>query len=77
VDLATNELLNVSVSNFVAELIARMGEEARIASKKKKKKKLFLIQILETLESFALAQLLHSHGVNVRYMGEVVRKMVR
>ncbi len=62
VDLATNELLNVSVSNFVAELIARMGEEARIAG---------------NLESFALTQLLHSHGINVRYLGEVLRKMGR
>ena len=62
VDLATMELLNVSVSNFVAELIARMGEEARIAG---------------NLENFALTQLLHSHGINVRYLGEVVRKMGR
>ena len=62
VDLASMELLNVSVSNFVAELIARMGEEARIAG---------------SLENFALTQLLHSHGINVRYLGEVVRKMGR
>lgn len=32
VDMATTELLNVSVSNFVAELIARMGAEAKISS---------------------------------------------
>jgi hypothetical protein len=62
VDLATNELMNVSVSNFVAELIARMGEEARIVG---------------NLESFAMTQLLHSHGINVRYLGEVLRKMGR
>lgn len=35
VDLATTELINVSVSNLVAELIARMEEEARISSKSK------------------------------------------
>jgi tetratricopeptide (TPR) repeat protein len=62
IDLASMELLNVSVSNFVAELIARMGEEARIAG---------------TLENFPLTQLLHSQGINVRYLGEVVRKMGR
>ena len=42
-DLATTELLNVSVSNFVAELIARMGEEARISSAKEKMRDFFLV----------------------------------
>lgn len=62
VDLATMELLNVTISNFVAELIAKMTEEARIAG---------------TLENFNLVQLMHSHGINVRYLGEVARKMGR
>lgn len=62
VDMATMELLNVSISNFVTELVARMGEEARITG---------------TLENFSLTQLLHAHGINVRYLGEVVRKMGR
>lgn len=62
IDAATNELLNVTLSNFVAELLARIEEE---------------VSVTGSLSSFSLTQFLHSHGINVRYLGEVVKKIGR
>ncbi len=35
------------------------------------------IQVSGSLVSFTLTEFMHSHGINVRYLGEVTRKMGR
>ena len=60
IDEATGELLEVMIPNFVCILIEVLDEE---------------LQASGELKNFSLTQLLHSHGINCRYLGLVAKRM--
>lgn len=60
IDLATWQLLTTTIGSFTMDLIAAMEKE---------------VAVLGTLDNFSVTRMLHSRGINVRYLGLVAMRM--
>eukprot|EP01091_Cochliopodium_minus_P016198 TRINITY_DN5993_c0_g1_i1.p1 TRINITY_DN5993_c0_g1~~TRINITY_DN5993_c0_g1_i1.p1 ORF type:complete len:1174 (+),score=399.27 TRINITY_DN5993_c0_g1_i1:76-3597(+) len=62
IDSATKELINVVIPNFARELLQLMEVEVKLKG---------------TIYDFRLTEVVHSNGINMRYMGLIIKKMGR